>query len=149
MITIEQTLQTVATSGRTHANPKVRVLNNPSVFAYGKWVRQGDVMIQRLELEHGIEDIKTGAATLKTDNRQVAPGDTKGSRHVVRENSAAVYMLKGADALTGPMIMAVDGFYLEHPTHADMDIRLPGCYRVTFPRDLTGEAKEEARRRAD
>ena len=145
-VTIEKTLETVQTSGRTNANPQTRIVVSERHWPMGKFGRQGDVMLQRLPIEDAQKLI---AKAKEAKTRQIAPGNTQGSRHVIRENSARIYEVEGADALTGPIVVAPEGFYLEHPTHADFDVSLPGCYKVTFPRDLAVEAQEEARRRAD
>jgi hypothetical protein len=145
-LTIEKTLEAVQTSGRTNANPETRVIREEHQWPIGLYGRQGDVMLRRLDVGDAGKLI---AKAKEAKTRQIAPGNTQGSRHVVRENSARIYELEGADALTGPIVVAPEGFYLEHPTHADFDVSLPGCYQVTFPRDLAVEAQEEARRRAD
>lgn len=145
----EQTLQTVeavTTSARQGANPETRVVDGQSVdLPYGKYVRQGDVYLQRLPIDQvDVSQFKLLPAT----HRQVAPGTTVGSRHVVLSQDVEMYD-RGGDELTGPVLLAPNGLYLAHPKHADMDIRLPGAYCVTFPVDEQARELGEIRRRRD
>lgn len=130
----------VSQSARTHQNPAVRVISKESTLPYGHTVRQGDVMLTRHPL--GTEFKQVGA---ETDNHQLAPGSTPGSRHILRKGPT-IKSRVGATVLTGPIVEAPAGFYLEHPRHGDIDCRLPGCYEVSYPRDF---ATEEITRRAD
>jgi hypothetical protein len=129
-----QTLETVASSARTHANPKTRVISKEATLPYGYTIRQGDVMLTRHPIGTALGQGEV------TTNRQLAPGSTVGSRHVLRADRRLVLRNRqGATALQGPLVEATEGFYLEHPTHGHVDCRLPGLYEVTYPRDLAAE----------
>lgn len=134
METIVKTLEVVTTSARTHKNPKTRVISKEKTLPIGHTVRQGDVMITRHALGTKFKGLTA------TDNRQLAPGATVGSRHILRaDKSLKIQNRKGAGVLQGPIVDAPEGFYLEHPTHAHMDCKLPGTYEVSYPRDFAAE----------
>lgn len=135
-----QSVEVVSQSARTHQNPAVRVISKETSLPYGNTVRQGDVMLTR----HPMGTVFKNVGPV-TDNCQLAPGLTAGSRHILRKGPT-IYSRTGATVLTGPVVEAPNGFYLEHPRHGDMDCRLPGCYEVSYPRDL---AAEGIARRAD
>ena len=100
-------------------------------------IRQGDIYITRLdELPGGLKPAKTN---------QLAPGNTQGSRHVVRADAGVVVYERQGDALTGPVISAPEGCHIEHPEHGDIAIKCGGVYGVTYQRAHA----EELRRVAD
>jgi hypothetical protein len=118
----------------------------------GDVVRQGDLHITCLDGEP-----KGG---IPAGTRQLAPGTTRGSRHVVEgecdvlrvPDAAAVAALRrvvpGADErqFVGPIIRARGPVTITHPQHGDR--RLPGdaCYLVTYQRSWL---EEQARRQLD
>ena len=138
-MSILDTLNTVQSSARTHQNPNTRVVTQDSTLPMGCTIRQGDVMLTRRALGHS-DSVKT----VPTENRQLAPGDSIGSRHVLRAGPSVFTRLE-ATALQGPLVEAPNGIYLEHPTHGDIDCRLPGCYEVTYPRDFGVEGLQRRR----
>ena len=101
----------------------------------GEGVRQGDLYLFRVEprIERGT---KTG--------RQLAPGNTQGSRHVAAGRGVEVYAVPGGP-LDGPVVVADRRWRLEHPEHADIDMP-SGTYQVSYQRDF---AAEQIRRVAD
>jgi len=141
--------QKIASSARKGANPETRVIDGEDVdLPYGYNARQGDAYIQRLPIDE--VDVSGFAPTTE---RQIAPGKTVGSRHVVTtaddsSRPADIYD-RGGNELTGPVIVAPQGFYLSHPQHADIDFRLPGAYLCTFPADEKARELGEIRRRMD
>ena len=138
------TVQQIRSSARQGANPETRVIDGTETdLPYGYYVRQGDVYIQRLP----IDEVDVSGFEPTTE-RQIAPGTTAGSRHVVTSGDVSIYD-RVTDDLTGPVIVAPHGFYLSHPKHADMDIRLPGAYLCTFPVDEKARELGEIRRRQD
>ena len=136
--TIEKTLDLVTESARTHQNPECRHVHTDKDWPVGKFIRQGDVYIKRLPLD-AIKTMTGLTASAKT--MQIATGDTVGSRHIVSGlGKGRILNRENATVLQGPIIEAPTGFYLGHPTHGDFDATgLPGCYEVSFPRDLTQE----------
>jgi len=136
----------VAESVREQADPEVRLVDGQTVdMPYGKVIRQGDVYLRRLPLEQA--DVSQ-LTQRKPSDRQIAPGATVGSRHLVTNADATIYDRQGTE-LEGPIILAPNGLYLAHPKHADFDIRLPGAYECTFPVDEAARELGEIRRRRD
>ena len=135
---INTTLHRVQSSGRQAANPETRVVN---AVPLNKTIRQGDVYLTRIEeLPQGLKEVM--------DNRQIVPGSSTGSRHVMHPG-CRIFVREGASELEGPYIDAPQGFYLGHPKHADVDYRQAGCYKVTFPVDKQADLLGEIRRRRD
>lgn len=97
----------------------------------GEWVRQGDVYIVRLN-----DDAKTSDTP---HVRQLAPGTSKGSRHVVA-GKAKVYAPLGEDPLVGPTIVAKARFVVEHPEHAHVSLPA-GRYGVRYQQDIAREER--------
>jgi len=96
----------------------------------GQYVRQGDVYIRRIENITGTKKIK---------NRQLAPGITKGSRHIIDDS---VNLFKGfisnnpdiPNFIKGPQIEAKKSFTVNHPEHANF-ILPAGNYQVSYQND--------------
>ena len=148
------------------STPSVRRIERDEI---GQGVRQGDVYLIRLgaatkdapevlALVSAIrKSAKPGETTLKslpetigepTRVRQVAVGDTVGSRHVA-EGSLTIYAAPaGAHALVGPIVVAFERWRLTHPEHGHFDLGA-GCYQVLYQRDFKGERANEIRRVAD
>lgn len=94
-------------------------------------VRQGDIYVQRIRKA----DVPKTAPYGTT---QLAPGNTQGSRHIVKGSVDLRAPEKGADALKGPYILAKERFEVTHPEHAHFSLP-PGTYRVTYQRDFAQE----------
>ena len=95
----------------------------------GQAVRQGDVMLLRVSDNH-----KRGKVLPNTGSLQLAPGNTKGSRHVAEGSFEAFETHDSSDPLAGPVIHAKERIDVTHPEHAD--ISLPsGTYRVGYQLD--------------
>jgi hypothetical protein len=102
----------------------------PEAANVGDYWRQGDIYIVKLE------DSFTKAGK-PTNERQLAPGNTQGSRHIV-EGEAKVFERDG-DALTGPVVVS-RGCTVTHPEHGD--VKLPaGVYGITYQRAYAEELK--------
>lgn len=114
--------------------PEVRVIEDMKI---GQVVRQGDIYIERVAAIEGRGRI------LKS--RQLAPGTTKGSRHIVGESEGVIICeskpsLKGKAAFqVGPAIEAKAGsdVVVSHPEHAWIKIKnlVAGFYQVFFQAD--------------
>lgn len=93
--------------------PQVRIIDRMKI---GQVVRQGDIYIER------IPAISNKGQSVKS--RQLAPGTTKGSRHIVDESpSVALWESKPnlenkAAFQIGPAIEAKGNFSITHPEHA-------------------------------
>lgn len=99
-------------------------------IAVGKAIRQGDLYVRRIA---SLPDV-TGETT--TD-RQLAPGNTRGSRHML-EGDAEVVRPAGKEPLRGPYFVAKARVRITHPEHAHFSLP-PGTYEVIFQRDFDRE----------
>lgn len=93
--------------------PEVRIITDMKI---GEVVRQGDIYIER------VSAIASKGAEVKS--RQLAPGTTKGSRHIVDE-SPSVTLWESKPSIdnkaafqVGPAIEAKCNFSVTHPEHA-------------------------------
>ena len=126
--TAKQVMGEIETAATEHS-AELRMVRTIEV---GQFVRQGDVYLQRVES-------KKPAKSTEIKDRQLAPGNTPGSRHVV-EGDVKLYKPAGADPLVGPTIVAPERFTLTHPEHAH--VSLPsGQYACTFQRDFMQEER--------
>lgn len=102
--------------------------------------RQGDIYIWR------IGEISGDATLVEEPSAQLAPGNTRGSRHRIRDlTGVRVYRRTGSNPLQGPEIDAPTGFAVDHGDGADDDhaslIFGPGRYAVTYQRDMAEELR--------
>lgn len=103
----------------------------------GDEVRQGDVYLWPCKHPSG--------KAVTHSRHQLAPGNTKGSRHIAVGRLKVWAPDKSAGPLVGPVIESDERFFVEHPEHAN--ISLPsGCYQVGYQRDYE---MEEIQRVAD
>ena len=138
-ITTEAALKRIQESAR-HM-PEVRVISDMKI---GEVARQGDIYIER------ISSIRGKGASVKS--RQLAPGTTKGSRHIVDE-SPAVTLWASSPSLdnkaafqVGPAIEAKGDFSITHPEHAWLKFAVGNgvhYFQVWFQADYA--RKERAR----
>jgi hypothetical protein len=97
----------------------------------GQAVRQGDIYIHCVAPTH--------LRGKKLESRQLALGDSQGSRHVA-ELPAAVYegvaLPESCSQRTflGPLIVSLDRFKVVHPEHAHFSLP-KGTYQVTHQSD--------------
>jgi len=105
----------------------------------GKAVRQGDIYIR------AVTEIPGKRSEIK--ERQLAPGNTQGSRHIA-EGKITLFSRDAdrdvmrrikieedvAEELTGPGIEANERFTITHPEHADVSLPA-GKYCVTYQAD--------------
>lgn len=121
--------------------PDVRVITNMKI---GEVVRQGDIYIER------VSAIAAKGKAVKS--RQLAPGTTKGSRHIVDE-SPSVTLWESNPGLAnktafqvGPAIEAKGDFSITHPEHAWIRFvvgNVPQFFQVWFQADFA--RKERAK----
>jgi len=104
----------------------------------GEYIRQGDVYISAIENADGLKlDPKP--------NPQMAPGDTRGSRHILNSlENVVMYRKDDPTALEGPILHVMKDVVLEHPDHGHVGLT-PGFYAITFQRQMA----EELRRARD
>ena len=139
-----QLQEAVARVSESTPDAEVRVLRRIEV---GQVIHQGDVYVHRIA-----DDAPRGK---EMGTRQVAVGDTQGSRHVA-EGDVSVFegdalpewfeapgWLGGAppeSIFLGPVVVAESAWTLTHPEHAHH--RLPaGVYQVTYQADARARAR--------
>ena len=100
----------------------------PEAASAGDYVRQGDIYITLLS------QIPEGAIRSTNPSAQVAPGNTKGSRHCIKNlRDVRVYMLAIPTVYDGPVIEADCSITIEHPEHGDW-ILPAGRYAISYQR---------------
>jgi len=113
---------------KANAVPEVRRIKTMEI---GKVVRQGDIYLHRVEGQH--------ARGKKLRSRQLALGNTAGSRHIA-ETPSKVFegtTLPGwCDQRTflGPLVESDKPFTVTHPEHAHVELPA-GTYQVTHQMD--------------
>ncbi len=136
MKTAQEILSAIESAATKHS-PDVRRVATMDV---DEVARQGDVYLTR------IDKMPKGRAV---KDRQLAPGTSKGSRHVIgTEVDCAIVMPAKRGPLDGPCIDAKSRLVIEHPEHGWLDLP-PGQYRTTYQRDFARERAEEVRRVQD
>lgn len=93
----------------------------------GDEIRQGDVYLYPIapEPDHGPE----------LETRQLAPGRTRGSRHIV-DGTGRLLERVSEDALDGPFLHAAKRVTITHPEHAHVSLPA-GWYEVRYQRDFS------------
>lgn len=136
-VKLAEQLEKIRVNARDNKNTDLRVVSKMEI---GKHIRQGDVYVKRVSKP---KDMK---AFEEINDRQLAPGNTRGSRHIVTSDCTVYRFKNGRDALQGPLLHAENDLMIEHPEHAHF--KLPGnsWYQVTYQKD---ERAEERRRVQD
>lgn len=116
------------------AKKNIKKLVHIKSMEINEFARQGDVYIRK---------IKEITGTEKLTNYQLAPGNTKGSRHIVQNK---VLIVKGyvgkemPDDAKGPQIKSDKELRVNHPEHADF-ILPAGCYQVSYQYDWARQSR--------
>lgn len=140
---------------KSKSAPKAEPIVNdaPRQFTDASWpvgsaAHQGDVILVR------IESLPKGAKPRA--NRQVAEGDTQGSRHVLEggkiydvDAKAVAKAVKSAcpksdvgEQYCGPVFVTDESTALRHPEHGDHEYESGMCVAVVFQRNLDAEQRE-------
>jgi len=107
----------------------------PEAASFGEFFRQGDIYVTLLE------SVPCGFTKVRVQDSQLAPGTTKGSRHILDSlDGVVVYELLSGDALIGPVIEIVDERVVTHPEHGDL-VCPPGVYGITYQRAFAEELR--------
>ena len=123
-----QTFSEIAEKANEAAINSPRIVHKIEV---GQGVRQGDIYIWRVADNH--------AHGRKAKSRQLALGNTQGSRHIA-EVPAKVFdgttLPEWCDRRTfmGPCIESESRFTVSHPEHAHVELP-PGRYQITHQMD--------------
>jgi hypothetical protein len=136
-LTAEKSLGLVQSSAEAIRNDQPQ--NFPAAASPGDTWRQGDLYIELLA------EVPAGAVPIAKPSKQLAPGETQGSRHIL-DSLAGVTMYRLAEptVLDGPIVVLEKTRTLTHPEHGDV-VLPPGTYGVTYQREYA----EELRRVAD
>jgi len=111
-----------------------------STCSAGDCWRQGDLQIRFL----GEQKPKESLSEVERPS-QLAPGTTKGSRHILlADDSIKAYELGNPSPLEGPVLHCPDGLTVEHPEHGNITMKEPGWYAVTYQRAFAEELKRQA-----
>lgn len=128
--TAEEAQELIERSAKENVVSNIRRIET---MAVGKVVRQGDIYVHRVDDAHEKGDLR--------GNRQLALGDSMGSRHVAEEPSeiyegekAPPWYSPGVQPLLGPCIVSKARFVITHPEHAHVDLPA-GTYQITHQRD--------------
>jgi len=92
----------------------------------GDHFRQGDIYIWKRD------SIPSTAKRAKKQDAQLAPGTTKGSRHILDSlRGVEVFQVDSSDPLQGPFLQTDRERVVTHPEHGN--VLLPsGCYEITY-----------------
>ncbi|MCA9130597.1 MAG: hypothetical protein KDB22_26090 [Planctomycetales bacterium] len=100
----------------------------------GDYYRQGDVYIVRRDA------VPDGLSRTKLE-LQLAPGTTKGSRHVLDSGEGVeMFADPNGDALQGPWLRIDSERTITHPEHGDI-ICPAGVYEITYQRAYADELR--------
>ena len=117
-------------------------INSPRIvhkMAIGQVVRQGDIYIHRVAEDHPCGD--------KLDSRQLALGNTTGSRHIA-DAPAKVFIGTttpawcNAQTFIGPCVVSEKRFPVSHPEHAHIELPA-GRYQITHQLDAASRQRVE------
>jgi hypothetical protein len=108
----------------------------------GDAVRQGDIYITKLKA------VPKEAKLMKVPAAQLAPGNTRGSRHILKSlEGVKMYSIGDSrNIYNGPIIEATQEIEIDHPEHGNW-ICPPGVYGVSYQRTVDSEGVQ--RRVAD
>ena len=127
-ITAVQAWTEIEEKANANAVNSIRIVNKMEI---GKFVRQGDVYVVRVEDSH-----KCGIALKE---RQVAIGNTQGSRHIAQ---SPAQLFEGVAAppkwsertFLGPVIKSDKEWVLDHPEHAQFQLPA-GTFQICHQMD--------------
>ncbi len=97
--------------------------------------RQGDVYITLLNA------IPDDCSKVDKPQKQVAPGNTQGSRHILDSlRGVKIFQRPNATPLQGPIMRFAEERTLTHPEHGDV-VCPPGVYEITYQRAFADELR--------
>ncbi len=147
MITAEQALAKVRDQAEAIRNNEAATIGAVSV---GDVVRQGDLYLVCIT---GLVDLKQLKATKE---RRLAPGNTQGSRHVVKGKckvygsnvAVAAAVMRAAKTevpaiLVGPTIEAKGPIEIDHPEHGNRILPGAEVYAVVYQRAFADEIRRQ------
>jgi hypothetical protein len=141
-VTETQITETEAVFNAIQAKAESLACADPRTIAVmdrGDYCRQGDVYVTL------IDKLPDGATQIKEPVAQLAPGNTPGSRHCLRDlTGLKLYRVKDASELDGPIIVADSSFTIDHhggeEKHGTRTFPA-GIYAITYQRTASQERK--------
>lgn len=134
MENILEVIEKIKKDAETHSD-ELRFVRTVSE---GDEIRQGDIYL------YPVNSRPDNLKAEQTLNRQLAPGESKGSRHIVDSAKVQIFDKKDSGPLDGPTIIAEERFVVTHPEHADVSCPA-GIYNVTYQRDHMKEELDRVR----
>ena len=115
----------------------------------GEHARQGDVYVVYVAAtkEEAVKLLPKGSLTKVRNNRQLAEGETKGSRHILA-GTFELFEKSGGTVLDGPTFFIREGttdVVLEHPEHGHVECLSAGVYRSVLQKDCAFEEDRAVR----
>lgn len=147
VLTPEKALRKVQVAAEKIRNDKTASVGTVSL---GDVVRQGDVYLV------SIGDLPK--ARVPTTNRQLAPGDSQGSRHVLHgecelyaaDKSEVLQMIAkhvsgyaGFDELVGPVFKTLGDVEVSHPEHGNRILPAGEVFAVVYQRAFADEVRRQ------
>lgn len=132
MKTVTEALIEMRKSVETLDASKTERINAPSL---GDVVRQGDIYLTCINKITGGKE---------TENRQLAPGNTQGSRHIL---AGKVTVYEGVSfnqmpsVLVGPAFKCNSDVTVEHPEHGHKVLPEGTVWQVTYQRAMADEIR--------
>lgn len=134
MLSVDEAVENVARQAETIRNDEEQKIELMDV---GDEIRQGDIYLTK------IESVPAKAKPSKFVT-QLAPGNTQGSRHTIRNRRGVkMYEVDGASALDGPIIESKGVLCVDHPEHGNL-VLPAGVYAVTYQRAFADELRRVA-----
>jgi len=129
-VTVEAAVTIIKETAKVR--PEVRHISKMTI---GQAVRQGDCYIVRISMTH-----KPG---MPRKDFQLAPGTSRGSRHIATGEKIEVFEASAiprrsginSRALLGPVMVAKSRCLVTHPEHAHVDLP-PGAYQILYQMDM-------------
>lgn len=107
----------------------------PEAASFGEAVRQGDIYIFLLD------SLPPGCTRIDKPNKQLAPGDTQGSRHCLSSlRGVKLFRLKNPNPYDGPVIEVAKPVTITHPEHGDIRL-FPGIFGIGYQRTEDSEGR--------
>lgn len=129
--TLDEAIGLVTESGAQTASHERVTEVIRAICVPGFHLRQGDVKLTFVcDAENAeVTDLKV------TQERQLAIGETKGSRHIL-EGDATIYARENDDGFTGPMIVTNKArAIVTHPEHRHYVLPADTCWSVEYAKD--------------
>lgn len=113
-----------------------RLQEFPVAASIGDYVRQGDIYIEL------IKSVPSNSSEMIKLNLQLAPGNTRGSRHILdSDEGVRMFKLDNADELEGPILQLFEDRVITHPEHGNFKLNAGCIYSITYQRQHAEELR--------